>query len=127
MKKTLKNYQQNFLTGALFTALRLSIPIAIGFIPFGIMFAYHGILFAINPYKKVDAKYHSRIMLFISIIITIQLLLITYCVNLQLGFYSFAQKGYNHLFWIVPTIISFAPIIDNLVYLALFKSKNFNV
>lgn len=102
-------------------------PFLIGFIPFGILFAYHGILFAINPYKKVDSKYHARIMLFISIIITIQLLLITYCVNLQLGFYSFAQKGYNHLFWIVPTIISFAPIIDNLVYLALYKSKNFNV
>lgn len=102
-------------------------PFLIGFIPFGILFAYQGILFAINPYKKVDAKYHARIMFFISIIITIQLLLITYCVNLQLGFYSFSQKGYNHLFWIVPTIISFAPIIDNLVYLALYKSKNFNV
>lgn len=102
-------------------------PFLIGFIPFGILFAYHGILFAINPYKKVDAKYHARIMLFISIIITIQLLLITYCINLQLGFYSFSQKGYNHLFWIVPTIISFAPIIDNLVYLALYRSKNFNV
>ena len=102
-------------------------PFLIGFIPFGILFAYHGILFAINPYKKVDARYHARIMFFISIIITIQLLLITYCVNLQLGFYSFSQKGYNHLFWIVPTIISFAPIIDNLVYLALYRSKNFNV
>lgn len=102
-------------------------PFLLGFIPFGIIFIYNAILFAINPYKKIDAKYHSRIMLFISIIITIQLLLITYCVNLQLGFYSFSQKGYNHLFWIVPTIISFAPIIDNLVYLALFKSKNFNV
>ncbi len=102
-------------------------PFLIGFIPFGIFFAYRAILFAINPYKKVDAKYHARIMLFISIIITIQLLLITYCVNLQFGFYSFSQKGYNHLYWIVPTIISFAPIIDNLVYLALYKSRNFNV
>ena len=102
-------------------------PFLIGFIPFAIMLIYHGVLFAVNPYKKVDAKYHARIMLFISIIITIQLLLITYCVNLQLGFYSFAQKQYNHLFWIIPTIISFAPIIDNIVYLALFKSKNFNV
>jgi len=102
-------------------------PFLIGFIPFVVLLIYHGVLFAINPYKKVDAKYHARIMLFISIIITIQLLLITYCVNLQLGFYSFAQKQYNHLFWVIPTIISFAPIIDNLVYLALFKSKNFNV
>ncbi len=102
-------------------------PFLIGFIPFAIILIYRGSLFAINPYKKIDAKYHSRIMMFISIIITIQLLLITYCVNLQLGFYSFAQKGYNHLYLIIPTIISFAPIIDNLVYIALFKSKNFNV
>ncbi|MBR3885453.1 MAG: PadR family transcriptional regulator [Clostridia bacterium] len=102
-------------------------PFLIGFIPFAVVLIYHVVLFAINPYKKVDAKYHARIMLFISIIITIQLLLITYCVNLQLGFYSFAQKQYNHLFWVIPTIISFAPIIDNLVYLALFKSRNFNV
>ena len=102
-------------------------PFLIGFIPFAIILIIHGAAFAISPYKKVDAKYHSRIMLFISIIITIQLLLITYCVNLQLGFYSFSQKQYNHLFWIIPTIISFAPIIDNLIYLALFKSKNFNV
>lgn len=99
----------------------------IGFIPFGIATAYYAIKFAINPYKKIDARYHARIMLFISIIITVQLLLITYCVNLQLGFYSFAQQEYNHLYWIIPTIISFAPIVDNLVYLALFKSRNFNV
>ncbi len=102
-------------------------PFLIGFIPFGIVLAYYLILFVINPYKKIEAKFHFRIMLFISIIVTIQLLLITYCVNLQLGFYSFTQKEYNHLYWIIPSIISFAPIIDNLIYLALFKSRNFNV
>lgn len=102
-------------------------PFLIGFIPFGIVLAYYLILFIINPYKKIEAKFHFRIMLFISIIVTIQLLLITYCVNLQLGFYSFTQKEYNHLYWIIPSIISFAPIIDNLIYLALFKSRNFNV
>ncbi len=102
-------------------------PFLIGFIPFAVILIYYTILFVISPYKKVDAKFHARIMLFISVIITIQLLLITYCVNLQLGFYSFTQKEYNHLLWIIPTIISFAPIIDNFVYLALFKSKNFNV
>lgn len=102
-------------------------PFLIGLIPFAVILAYYLILFIINPYKKVDAKFHFRIMMFISIIITIQLLLITYCINLQLGFYSFSQLEYNHLFWIVPTIICFAPIIDNFVYLGLFKSKNFNV
>lgn len=102
-------------------------PFLIGFIPFAAFLIYYTTLFVISPYKKIDAKYHFRIMLFISIIVTIQLLLITYCVNLQLGFYSFTQKEYNHLYWIIPSIISFAPIIDNLVYLALFNSKNFNV
>lgn len=98
-----------------------------GFIPFGILALYDAIMFAINPYKKVPAKYASRIMMFISIIITVQLLLITYCVNLQLGFYSFSQSGYNHLLWVIPTIISFAPIFATLIYMTLFYSKNFNI
>ena len=83
--------------------------------------------FAINPYRKTPAKYAPRIMMFISIIITVQLLLITYCVNLQLGFYSFTQAGYNHLLWIIPTIISFAPIFATITYMILFYSKNFNI
>ena len=102
-------------------------PFLLGFIPYGALLLYNGIIFMLNPYKKVDYKFHFRIMFFISIIITIQLLLITYCLNLQLGFYSFTQQGYNHLYWIVPSILSVAPVIDNLVYLALFKSRNFNV
>jgi len=81
----------------------------------------------INPYKKVPARYASRIMIFISVIITVQLLLITYCVNLQLGFYSFVQAGYNHLLWLIPSIISFGPIISTLIYMALYYSNNFNV
>lgn len=98
-----------------------------GFIPFGIYALYHIVMFVINPYKKVPAKFAPRIMIFISVIITIQLLLITYCVNLQLGFYSFSQSHYNHLIWVIPTIISFAPIVSNLIYIALYYSKNFNV
>lgn len=99
----------------------------LGFIPFIIYAGYYVILYLISPYKKVPAKYAPRIMLFISVIITVQLLLITYCVNLQLGFYSFTQSYYNHLIWIIPTVISFAPIISNLIYITLFYSKNFNV
>ena len=98
-----------------------------GFIPFAIIMIYRIALYVINPYKKTPAKYASRIMTFISIIISIQLLLITYCVNLQLGFYSFTQLGYNHLLWVIPTFISIAPIIDNLIYMALYNSKNFHV
>lgn len=102
-------------------------PFLLWLIPFAVILIYYAVKFMINPYKKVEAKFHSRIMMFIAIIVTIQLLLITYCVNLQLGFYSFTQSEYNHLYWIIPSIVSLAPIIDNLVYLALFKSRNFNV
>lgn len=98
-----------------------------GFIPFAAILLVRVALYLINPYKKSPARYASRIMMFISIIITIQLLLITYCFNLQLGFYSFSQLGYNHLYWLIPTIISFAPIADNLIYMALYNSKNFHV
>lgn len=98
-----------------------------GMIPFAIFAIYHLAIYLINPYKKVPARYASRIMMFIAVILTVQLLLITYCVNLQLGFYSFTQAGYNHLLWVIPSIISFGPIISNLIYMALFHSGNFNV
>ena len=98
-----------------------------GFIPFGAYALYHTVMYLINPYKKAPARLAPRIMIFISLIITVQLLLITYCVNLQCGFYSFAQDYYNHLLWVIPAVISFAPIACNCIYIALFYSKNFNV
>ena len=97
------------------------------FIPFVVYTIYHTVMYLINPYKKVPAKLAPRVMIFISLIITVQLLLITYCVNLQCGFYSFSQEQYNHLLWVIPAVISFAPIVCNAVYIALFYSKNFNV
>lgn len=97
------------------------------FIPFVVYAIYHTVMYLINPYKKVPAKLAPRVMIFISLIITVQLLLITYCVNLQCGFYSFSQEQYNHLLWVIPAVISFAPIVCNAVYIALFYSKNFNV
>ncbi len=99
----------------------------LGFIPIGVYMLYCVIKYLINPYRKIPAKYAAGIMIFISVIITVQLLLITYCVNLQLGFYSFTQESYNHLQWIVPTIVSFAPIISTLIFTSLFYSRNFNV
>ena len=84
------------------------------------------IKFAINPYKKVVAKYAPRLNILISVLITIQLILIIYCVNIQMGFYSFSQENYNHLLWILPLILSFIPIIQSLVYLPLYNSKNYH-
>ena len=99
----------------------------IGFIPFIVYTIYYLIIYLLNPYKKIPMKRSPKILFFISIIMTIQLLLITYCLNLQMGFYSFSQEGYNHLFWIIPTIISFAPICSTIIYCGLCRSKNFNI
>lgn len=98
-----------------------------GFIPFIIYMIYYLVLYLLNPYKKVPTKHSVKVMIFVSIIITIQLILITYCLNLQFGFYSFTQEGYNHLLWIIPTIVSFAPIISTLIHCGLLHSKNFNI
>jgi len=98
-----------------------------GFIPFIVYSLYFIVMYFLNPYKKVVAKYSPRIMIFISIIISIQLLLITYCTNLQFGFYSFNQANYNHLLWIIPTILSFAPIFSTIIHTLLYRSKNFNI
>lgn len=87
---------------------------------------YHTIKYAINPYKKVVAKYAPRLNILISVLITIQLILIIYCINLQHGFYSFSQENYNHLLWILPLILSFIPIIQALVYMPLYNSKNYH-
>ncbi len=100
---------------------------AYAFIPFAVWAIFNIARFMANPYKKIPAKYSPGVTIFIAIIVTVQLLLITYCVNLQLGFYSFAQASYNHLLWIIPSILSFTPIVMNLIYISLFYSKNFNV
>ncbi|MBQ7452779.1 MAG: helix-turn-helix transcriptional regulator [Clostridia bacterium] len=81
----------------------------------------------LNPYKKVVAKYAPRLSHLFAIIFTVQFYLIIYCINLQFGFYSFAQTNYNHLNWIVPCVACLAPIISSIVYEILYKSKNFHV
>ena len=88
---------------------------------------FYTILYFINPYKKKSAKYASKVYMLFAILITIQLLIITYCVNLQLGFYSFKQEGYQHLYWIVPSLISIYPLADAILHTIYFKSKNFHI
>ena len=98
-----------------------------GMIPFLAYVIFYLVLYSINSKKKVAAKFSPRISMFFAIIITIQLILIIYCINLQFGFYSFSQQGYNHLLWIVPAIVSIAPIVNTIIHIALYNSKNFNV
>ncbi|MBQ3158156.1 MAG: hypothetical protein IJB98_00505, partial [Clostridia bacterium] len=84
-------------------------------------------IYFINPYKKKPARYASRIYMLFAILLTVQLLLIIYCINLQLGFYSFAQPNYNHLLWIVPSLLSLYPLADAILHTVYFNSKNFHV
>lgn len=89
--------------------------------------AYSTVKYFINPYKKVVAKYAPRLSMLLSILITVQLILIVYCINLQLGFYSFSQENYCHLLWILPLILSFTPILQSLIYFPLYNSKRFHI
>jgi len=84
------------------------------------------IIYALNPYKKNIANFSIGLSFMLSGLVFIQLLLIIYCVNLQLGFYSFSQEHYNHLYWIIPGILSLYPILNSIIYTSLFKSKNFH-
>lgn len=84
------------------------------------------IIYALNPYRKHVSSFSAGASFMLSFLIFIQLLLIIYCINLQLGFYSFKQEYYNHLYWIIPSIIAIYPIFNSIVYTTLFKSKNFH-
>ena len=88
---------------------------------------YSTIRYLINPYRKTTAKFAPRLSILINLLISVQLVVITYCVNLQIGFYSFAQENYNHLLWILPLVLSFIPVLQSLVYMFLFNSKKFHV
>ena len=71
-------------------------------------------------------SYNSSVSILLATLIFVQLLLIIYCVNLQLGFFSFTQEYYNHLYWIIPMIISIYPLLNAIIYATLYKSKNFH-
>ena len=88
---------------------------------------YSTVVYWINPYKKVTAKYAPRLSHLFALIFTIQFFVIIYCINLQFGFFSFAQTDYNHLNWIVPCVVCISPIIRSIIYEILYKSKNFHV
>lgn len=87
----------------------------------------YSVIYFINPYKKKPARYASRIYLLFALLLTVQLLIIIYSVNLQLGFYSFHQENYNHLYWIVPTLLSLYPLVDAILHSVYFNSKNFHI
>lgn len=89
--------------------------------------AIYTIIYIFNPHKKHLAKFIPKVSYLLSILLTVQLLILVYCINLQLGFYSFTQEHYNHLLWIVPSIMSLYPIIQTCIYHALYNSKRFHI
>ncbi len=117
-----KNSQSPVYTyGLKFTYFLIGIGLAI------IVPAIYTTMYIVNPYKKHMAKYVPRISYVLSILLTIQLLILVYCLNLQFGFYSFRQENFNHLLWIIPGIISFYPILQTIVYHILYRSKRFHI
>lgn len=84
-------------------------------------------IYFVNPYKKKTARYAYRIYIIFALLLTIQFLIIIYSINLQLGFYSIHQENYNHLYWIVPTILSFYPLVDAILHGVYFNSRSFHV
>lgn len=121
------------LTFLIMNAFKENYTYPFSFAPFAIAIGvsalfplYSTILYFANPYKKVVAKYAPRLSILLSVMINIQLILIIYCLNLQLGFYSFAQENYNHLMWILPLILSFIPTIQSIIYYPLYMSKNYH-
>lgn len=89
--------------------------------------AIYTILYIFNPHKKHIARFIPKASYIISILLTVQLLILVYCINLQLGFYSFTQEFYNHLYWIIPSIISLYPIVQTIIYHILYNSKRFHI
>lgn len=87
----------------------------------------YSIIYFVNPYRKKPARYAHRIYVLFALLLTIQLLIIIYSINLQLGFYSIHQENYNHLYWIVPTILSAYPLVDAILHGVYFSSRNFHV
>lgn len=122
------------LTFLIMNAFKENYTYSFNFWPFAIALGvsaiiplYSTLLYIANPYKKVVAKYAPRLNILLSILINVQLIMIIYCVNLQLGFYSFTQENYNHLMWILPLILSFIPTIQSLIYYPLYYSKNYHI
>lgn len=87
----------------------------------------YSVIYFINPYKKKPARYAYRVYILFALLLTIQFLIIIYSINLQLGFYSIHQENYNHLYWIVPTILSIYPLVDAIMHGIYFNGRNFHV
>ena len=87
----------------------------------------YGIIYVSNPFKKQTPKFAFRLSMLFGILFFVQSLVIIFSVNIMVGFVSFAQVDYNHIQWIVPSILATWFIISPIMHYYLFTSKKFFV
>ena len=87
----------------------------------------YGIIYLVNPFKKQTPKYAFRLSMLFGILFFVQTLVIIFSINIMVGFVSFAQVDYNHIQWIVPSILATWFIVSPIMHYYLFTSKKFFV
>lgn len=88
--------------------------------------AIYSIIYLINKTKKVKPNYNALISFVFAMLFFIVCLNIIYTLNILNGFTKFTQIDYNHLLWLLPSVVSLLIIFQSLVYSLLYKTKKFN-
>lgn len=88
--------------------------------------ATYTIIFLLNKTKKIKPNYSAMISFVFALLFFIVCLNIIYTLNILNGFTKFTQIDYNHLLWLLPSVVSLLILFQSVVYSILFKSKKFN-
>ena len=84
------------------------------------------IIYLLNKTKKVKPNYNAVVSLIFALLFFVVCLNIIYTFNILNGFTKFTQTDYNHLLWLLPSIVSLVLVLQSIVYTILFKTKRFN-
>jgi len=84
------------------------------------------IIYLLNKTKKVKPNYNAIISLVFALLFFVVCLNIIYTFNILNGFTKFTQTDYNHLLWLLPSVVSSVIVFQSLVYSLLYKTKRFN-
>ena len=84
------------------------------------------IIYLLNKTKKVKPNYNAVISLIFALLFFVVCLNIIYTFNILNGFTKFTQTDYNHLLWLLPSVVSLVIVFQSIVYTILFKTKRFN-
>lgn len=85
------------------------------------------IIYLFNKTKKVKPNYSALISFVFAMLFFIVCLNIIYTLNILNGFTKFSQIDYNHLLWLLPSVVSLLIVIQSLIYSLLYKTKKFNI